>query len=300
MTTILLSPDDEHTATKRWNYLGAGLIFTAFIGPSLATLAGLGNAFSVGEDIARTLGSLLIIALIAWLVVRNRNDLSKARARAVVGILLCISVGNNIATAFKQEDQAKSFVKQALTFQAKHEEKFVDLARRFEDVTVNQYLTPEGLASSASVAAGKAALEQYRSLLQERNLLLQTYLAEASAFFGSLPAGQARTEAESVFGPNKEAAEQLYKMLDRAQSDHAAAIGAIFDWATANRGKIETRNGQLMFTTAQQQELQALANKLQAAEDEVSAAYEKAQAAQEAASQKSNRAQKEAADFLGK
>lgn len=301
MTTTPLSPADEHTLSKRWNYLGAGLIFIAFIGPSLATMAGLGNAFSVGTDIARTLGSFAFLALIAWLFVRKRTDLSKAKARAVVGLLLCITVGNNIANAFKQEDQAKSIVKQAMTFQAKHAEKFVDLGRRFDEVTVAQYLTLEGLTSTANVAAGKAALEQYRALLQERNLLLQTYLAEAVAFIGSLPAGEARTEAESVFGPNKEATEQLYKMLDRAQSDHAAAMGAIFDWATANSGKIEMRNGQLMFTTtAQQQELQSLANKLEAAENEVNVANEKAQAAQAAAMENNSRLQKEAAEILAK
>ena len=301
MTTVPLSPADEYTSTKRWNYLGAGLIFIAFIGPSLATMAGLGNAFSVGEDIARTLGSLAFLAFIAWLVVRKRNDLSKAKARAVVGLLLCITVGNNIATAYREKDQAKSFVREAMTFQAKHTEKFADLGRRFDEVTVAQYLTPEGLASSASVAAGKAALERYRSLLQERNLLLQTYLAEYVAFVGSLPAGQVRAGAESALGPNKEATEQLYKMLDRVQSDHAAAMGAIFDWAAANSGKIEMRKGQLMFTTtAQQQELQSLANKLQAAENEVNAASEKAQAAQAAAMEKSSRFQKEAAELLAK
>ena len=74
MSTVPLTPSDEYNSTKRWNYLGAGLIFIAFIGPSLATMAGLGNAFSVGEDIARTLGSLAFLALIAWLVVRKRND----------------------------------------------------------------------------------------------------------------------------------------------------------------------------------------------------------------------------------
>ena len=301
MSTVPLTPSDEYNSTKRWNYLGAGLIFIAFIGPSLATMAGLGNAFSVGEDIARTLGSLAFLALIAWLVVRKRNDLSKAKARSVVGLLLCITVGNNIANAAREKDQAKAFVKQAMTFQAQHTEKFSDLGRRFDEVTVAQYLTPEGLASSPSVAAGKAALERYRSILQERNLLLQTYLAEYVAFVGGLPAGQVRAGAESALGPNKEATEGLYKMLDRVQGEHAAAMGAVFDWAAANNRKIAMRNGQLMFTSvAQQQELQSLASRLQAAENEVAAAAQKAQAAQAAALEKNRRLQKEAAELLAK
>jgi hypothetical protein len=296
-----MTPKDEDASIKRWNYLGAGLIATAFIGPSLATLAGLGNAFSVGEDIARTLGSLAVLAFIAWLVVRKKSDPSKAKARVVVGLLLCITVGNNIANAAREKDLAKEFLQQALTFRAQYVEKFADLGRRFDEVTVAQYLTPEGLTSAASVAAGKAALERYRSLLQERNLLLRTYVAEYTSFVGALPAGQLRAGAESAIGPNKEATESLYKMLDRVQGEHAAAIAAIFDWATANDGKIALHKGQLVFASiAQQQELQALVNRLQAAENEVTIVTSKAQTAQEAALDKDKRLQKEAAEFLAK
>lgn len=301
MSTVPQSPDDEYTSTKCWSYIGTGLILLAFVGPSLAAIAGLGNAFSVGENIVRTLGSLAFLALIAWLVVRKKNDLSKARALAVVGLLLCFTVGYNIADAAKEKEQAKYFLRQAMSFRAKQTEKFTDLGRRFDEVTVAQYLTPEGLTSAASVAAGKAALERYRSLLQERNLLVQTYLAEYVAFVESIPAGEFKAGAESMVGPSKEATEQLYKMLYRVQSEHASAMGALFDWAAANNGKIEMRKGQLMFTSiAQQQELQALENKLQAAEKEVNAAFQKAQAAQAAAIEKHNRLQQEAAEFLAK
>ena len=190
MSDVLMSPESDRAATKRWNYIGAGLIALAFVGPSLATLAGLGNAFSVGEDIARTLGALAFFAFISWLIVRKRSDLAESKARTVVGVLLCITVGNNIASAAKEETLAKQFVKDALAFQAQHTARFEDLGRRFDQVTVNQYVTPEGLTSSANVAAGVAALERYRSLLQERNLLLQTYMAEYVAFVGKLPPGQ--------------------------------------------------------------------------------------------------------------
>ena len=188
-----------------------------------------------------------------------------------------------------------------MTFQARHTEKFASLGRRFDEVTVAQYLTPEGLTSSANVAAGKAALERYRSLLQERNLLLQTYLAEYVAFVGSLSTGQFRAGAESALGPNKEATESVYKMLDQVQGEHAAAMDAIFDWATANDGRIAIRNGQLMFSSvAQQQELQSLANRLQVAESEVTAAAQKVQTAQAATLEKNKRLQKEAAELLSK
>lgn len=98
-------------------------------------------------------------------------------------------------------------MKDAFAFQAQHTARFEDLGRRFDQVTVNQYVTPEGLTSAVNVAAGVAALERYRSLLQERNLLVQTHMAEYVAFVGKLPPGQARAGAESALGPNKEATE---------------------------------------------------------------------------------------------
>ena len=81
MSDVAVSPESERAATKRWNYIGAGLIALAFVGPSLATLAGLGNAFSVDEDIARTLGALAFAAFISWLIVRKKSDLAKSKAQ---------------------------------------------------------------------------------------------------------------------------------------------------------------------------------------------------------------------------
>lgn len=297
----LRAPIDELDLTKRWNYLGAGLIALAFIGPSLATLSGLGNAFSVGEDIARTFGSLAGLMLVAWLVARKMGDLAKAKARVVVGIVLCVVVGNNIAKMAKEEDVAHAFVREALVFQAQQQEIFEQFGKRFDEVTVTQYLTAEALASPAGVADGKAALENYRALLQERNLLLQTYLAESAALIARVPAGQARAGAESTYGPMREATEKLYKKVDRVESEHAAAIGAIFDWAAANNDKLGASNGELVFSSAKQQhELQTLVARLQTAENEAAAAAEEAQKMAAAELETKNRVNEEAAKFLAK
>ena len=297
----VMAPADELALTKRWNYLGIGLIVLAFIGPSLAMLAGLGSAFSVGEDIGRTFGSLAVLMFIAWLVTRKMGDRAKAKARVVVGIVLCVVVGNNIARMAKEEDVAKAFVREALAFQAQQMGKFENLGKRFEEVTVGQYMTAEALVSPAGVAAGKAALERFRSLLQERNLLLQTYLAESVALIASVPAGEARAAAESTAGPARAATEKLYKTLDRAQGEQAAAIGAIFDWAAANNGKLGASNGELVFSSVeQQQELQALVSRLQAAESDVAAAAEEAQKTEAAELEKQKRVNEDAAKFLAK
>lgn len=294
-------PAAEIAGAKRYTYLGAALIALAFVGPSLATLFGLGNAFSVGQDIARTLGSLALLALIAWLITRNRSGVAKAKARTVVGVLLCITVGNNIANAAKEEALAKQFVRDAIAFQTRHAAKFEDLGKRFEQVTVAQYLTPAGLTSPQNLLAGQAALERYRSLLAERNLLLQTYLAEYTAFVNTLPPGETRRGAESAIGPSKQATEDLYKLLDKTQTSHADAMGAIFSWAQTNAGKLGLRGEQLLFQTQQQQaELTTLAAKLQEAENTVNAAVSKAQAEMAKAATKREQSMKEAEALLSK
>jgi hypothetical protein len=291
----------ERVSAERYTYIGAGLIVLAFGGPALATMFGLGNAFSVGQDLARTLGSLAFLALIAWLVTRKRSDLAKAKARTVVGVLLCITVGNNIANSAKEVKVAKQFVRDAIAFQTKHASKFEDLGARFHKVTVAQYLTPAGLTSPQNILAGQAALERYRLLLAERNLLLQTYLAEYTAFVNTLPPGETRRGAESAIGPSKQATEDLYKLLDKTQSAQADAMGSIFTWAHANAGKLRLRGEQLLFQTQQQQsELTALAAKLQTAENAVNAAVGKANGDIARAAAKREQSMKEAETFLSR
>lgn len=281
-----------HTAVSRAD----GSLFDDWVVSQLENAEG-----SVGEEIPRTLGSLAGLMFVAWLVTRKKNDLAKAKARVVMGIVLCALAGNNIAGVAKEQDVAKAFVREALVFQAQQQEKFERLGARFEEVTVAQYLTAEALTSPAGVAAGKAALEKFRSLLQERNLLLQTYVAESVALIESVPSAEARAAAESTAGPQRVATERLYKMLDRTQGEQAAAIGAIFDWAAANSGDFGASNGQLVFSTVKQhQEFQALVTRLQTAENAVTAAAEEAQNAEAAALEKRARVNEEAAEFLAK
>jgi hypothetical protein len=296
-----MHPDNERALTKRLNYIGAGLIALAFIGPSIAALAGFGREFSVGEDIGRTLGSLVVLALLGWLVVGKKGDLAKAKATLVVGIVLCVVVGNNIARMSKEEDVAKAFVRDALALQAQQQEKFEHLGKRFEEVTFAQYMTADALVSQSSVAAGKAAVERFRSLLQERQFLLQTNLAESAALVAQLPEGEVRAGAESTLGPARAATEKLYKTLARTQSEQATAIGAIFDWAATNDGKLAVSNGELIFSSVEQrQELQALITRLQAAESQVAAASEEAQKMEAAELEKRARFNEEAAGFIAK
>lgn len=303
MTDTAISPAAAADASKRYNYIGTALIALAFVGPSLLRVSGIGgtqSAAAVGEDLGRTLGSLALLMLISWLITRSRSELAKAKGRLVVGILLCLVVGNNIANAAREEDQAKQFLRDAIAFQQKHSSKFADLGARFDKVNVVQYLTPAALTSKDGIAAGRAALEGYQSLLSERNLLLQTYLAEYERFLAAIPPGDMREGAIAGMGDNKENTERLYRLLDTTQSAHATSIRAVFDWAAANLGRVSVQNGQFMFQTqAQQSELQALAAKLEEAEKAVQSAVEVAQAEQAKAAAKNEQNMREAKKLLG-
>lgn len=292
MSSLPSPSDEEMASTKRWNYFGGGLIVIAVFGPRIATKAGLGD-FSADDDYLRTLISLALLSFIAWLVVRKQSELAKARANAVVGVLLCATVVSNIVHSAAEEELAREFHQQLLAFRAQHESRFVNLGRRFEEITVTQYLTPEGLASSANIAAGNVALERYRSLLQERELLLRTYFADCEAFIARSPEGKFKEVAETSLKKDKEVIGDIYKMLDRTEREHADAMATILDWATVNNGNLAVSNGQLLFATVEQQQiLQRLIKRLEAAEKQVETAAKQAQTALAAALEQKEQAQK--------
>lgn len=301
MSAVPMSADAERASARRYTFLGGALIALAFAGPALATPFGIGTAYSVGQDLVRTLSALVVAAFISWLITKNRSDLAKAKARVVVGVLLCVSVGTGIADSARDAQLAKQFYRDSISFSELHGAKFDALTKRFEQVNVMPYLTPEGLVSAPRIAAGQAVLERYRSLLAERNLLLQAYLSEYTAFVSALPSGQLRDGAEAGMAPARKATEDLYRILDTTQTAHANAMGAVFDWAQANLGKVSIKGEQMMFQTREQQaELVALGNKLQEAENTVNAAVEKAQGEKARAEAKRSASIKEMEALLGK
>lgn len=190
----LLTVSDESSA-KRLRLLGWGLIGAAFLLPFIALYAGLGSAFEVGADIARTMGSLLFLELVAWLVTRKKNALSKSRGTAIVGALLCIVVGNNIYQANRERQTAMGFVDDALRLQEKAGAKFVEFGGRFDKVDLTTVLTPETMTTAAGMARAKGTLAEYRALLAERRALLQTDLAEMDQFFAAVADGQMKQVA---------------------------------------------------------------------------------------------------------
>lgn len=290
---------DAETQAKRasrYTYIAAGLIALAFTAPFVMNW---GSPYRFGQTLGQILGALLFMVFISWLITRNRSDLAKAKGRLAVAVLLCLSTAGNSLTAKREEDIAKDFMRGAVEFQEKNSVKFIDLGKRFETVTVHQYTTAEAIASPQAMEAAQLALERYRLLLQERSLLLQTYLADWRAFVNNVPHGEARRSAEQAMGPKMEQTQTLYRNLDVAQRVHVEALGAVFTWAQAQAGKLGVRDGQLVFQSAkQQQELQALAAKLQTAEDAAEKVEKVTQAEQVKAGERHQDALKNAEQFL--
>jgi hypothetical protein len=130
--------------TTRLQLLGVGLIALAFIGPYLAAAVGIGEASAsqAGQDVARTLGSLLFLALIAWAATRGRSDATKASARVVVGLVLCIVVATNIARAASDTEAVKTYLLDAVQFRDAQTAKFTKLGERFDTIDLAMVLTP--------------------------------------------------------------------------------------------------------------------------------------------------------------
>lgn len=277
MSDVAAPSATESAGIKRYTYAGAALVTLAFAGPDLAAMFGLDNAHSVGLDFSGTLGSLAFFALIAWMVTRNRSSLAQAKARAVVGVMLCLTFIGSISSAIREEFLVKQFMRDTLSLPSRYD--FSDLFVRFEPLRYALYLSPDALTSPQRLLAGQAALERYRSFLAERNLLLQAYVAESTALVTALPAGEIRRRAESSF-PFRLSVQpeiEFNKRFITTQRSYADALGAVFTWAQANAGRVSVSGETMTFQTQRlQTELTTLTTRLQEAESAVRAVEEKA------------------------
>jgi hypothetical protein len=271
-------PIDAHDSqTRKYNVLGGGLITLAFVGPVLAAAFGIGTAATAGEQIGRNIGALLFLALVTWLATRAGSALSKAKARTVAGVILCVMAVWSSATGFLEQAQAKRIMKEGLALQARNLAKSEELDQRFNALTVDQYMTPSALASPASVDAGLATVQRYRALLAERKAFQEAIIADQEAFIASIPPGVMKRAAERSAASDVKESRELYALLDRTQSAHADAITEVLAWAKRNAGQLHVRGNQFVFTSqSQQASLLALATKLQDAEKEVEASSKKA------------------------
>ena len=294
---IVLSPDASKLARKLHGW-GYGLIIVAFVMPFLATLLGRSTAFQAGESLAQNLVALFVLALVAWLATRKRSDMAKAIARLLTGVLMCIFVGGTLAARANEEQIAKKQLQEMLAFAAKQTTQFGELALRFDKVDMNTVLSVENITSTSGLATAKATIAQFRALLAERRLLLQTYLASLDRYLNELPAGDFKAGAMSGIGASKAATIKLYSDLDRSQTAWVDAVSTVLDWCTRQAGKLFVQGGQLMFVSATQKaELSDLINKVGTAEAELNKVLA-ATAAAQVAEQEKTKANMRAAEKL--
>mgnify|MGYP000718118531 CR=1 FL=1 len=284
--SISLSPIAS-TLAHKVRSLGYALIAVAFALPFVAIPFGYSTAFQAGESLARNLFALFVLALIAWLTIKRRSDMTKALAQLLLGVLMCLFVGSNFAVAITEEQQAKQQLQQMLEFSEKHAASFNDLAARVDKVDLNSTLSSENITSPSGLATAKATVAQFRALLAERRLLLQTYLTELDRYLSELPPGNFKDGAMSGVAAERASTVKLYSDLDRSQTAWVEAISDVLDWSTGQSGKLFMKGSQLMFTSVRQKdELTALVNRASAVEDDLNKVLKATKVAQAAAQEK--------------
>lgn len=283
---IVLGPDASKLLRKldSWGY---ALIIGAFVIPFLATLFGRSTAYQAGESFAHNLMALFLLSLVAWLITRKRSDMTKAIARLATGVLMCLFVGGTLAVAANEEQEAKKQMQEMLAFTAKQTAQFNDLALRFDKVDMNAVLSVQNITSTSGLATAKATIAQFRALLAERRLLVQTYMTSLDRYLNELPAGNFKAGAMSSIGGSKAVTVKLYSDLDTSQTSWVDAMSAVLDWSTGQTGKLSAQGDQLMFTSATQKaELTSLINKVGLAEADLKNVLSATAAAQTAAQEK--------------
>lgn len=278
---------------------GTVLIVLGLAIPALATAFGKLTAFEAGNYTARAVGSLLFLALVAWLATRKLGTRAKANGRIVVGVVLCAVVLNNVYSVIQDTEQVKAYLVKAMEMQKAGAAKFQALNERFEKLPISSVLTPENVTTSAGRAAGKATVAQLRALVAERKSVFNTYLTDLQSVVDSLPSATAKRGAMAGMEETLEPTKKIYADLERVQSATADSIDAILNWCAAQGNTLQVRNKQLLFATAvQQAQMQALLAKLDEVAREESKVLAQVQASQVQAAQRLERSQAEVAEFL--
>lgn len=298
---LALTPADDK-ARRRLSSIGTALIVLAFVVPFGAVYLGSYTYFEAGADMGRTTGALLFLVFVSWLTTRTRSPMTQAKARFVVGLLLCLTVGTNIARAASAAEEVKRYVREAIEFRDQQMAKFAALGQRFEKVDLSTVLTPHGVATPAGIARSRATLAQYKALLAERDLLLQSYLTAYERFATErAPDGEARRGAVETFKEKSAETAALYQGLGQTQRALVTAMEKVLDWGEAQAGRIGIQNGQLMFSTReQQQELATLVAQVGEAERAMNATVAKATETQQRAQAQMADQNERAAEFLKK
>ncbi len=280
------------------NVIGWALVAIAFAFALISALR-IDNAFQAGQQVGRLVGSGLFIALIAWLITRNRSRGARANALIVSGVLLCLVAVGNLGTIASEKKIGQKFLRDAIALNEVHTQKFQVLNDRFTRVDMSNLLTPVTITSKAGIAAGREKVAQSKELVAARDALLHQNFEDIRKLVADLPDGATKTEAQATIGKKREETIRVFKELSKAQNVHLDLIVQILDWSEAQGSKLKNVGGQLQYTTMEQgNQLQALLDKLTAAEKVADKAFAAASRVEQKAEEKRVEGMKRAKELL--
>lgn len=269
----------EQAKTKKYKIAGGLLIALAFVVPLVVAALGIGSAYLAGRAFGNVAVSYVVLALLAWPFVGKRSALAKAKGRVMVAALLCLVSVANTFPSVHDDHVAKKYVPEALVLQARQSQRVAALSKRFEELNMTTYFEPQALVDKDKVAAAKASVEQFKTLLAQRSTLLQTHAAELQQFMNAMPPSDFREGVQQGIAKAQAETQGVYAALDKSQSTHAAAMLDFFDWVARNQGNLRVANGQLEVQPSQRGEFAELVEKLKssaaaaAREEERAAAF---------------------------
>ena len=238
-----------------------------------------------GDALARSLGQLLIPAVIAWGVTRKSTAQKKAQAVFIVGLLMLVT---NLVVSYnssRTDAAQREYLKTALIINAEGEAQLQALAAKFEAVNIAGALTMENFVYPDRRASAKATVAQYKALLFERKALIAERIAKGRQHLDSLPAGAGRERAEKSFKQGVADIKGIYDGMDAAQLAYVETVETLLTWADTQRIQLSSDGQPLFETQAALDKFRALLGQLTEREAAFNASVQLAQTKQAAMQQ---------------
>lgn len=235
-------------------FAGISLIVASFALPWLAHKFGHDGGLQTGQAEVGVFFTLLIATCVNWLFVRKKSLRVKAKSVAVVGAVVLLMVGSNFARAADGPGKPDvAFLQQARALQATHQRALEALGSKLLAANLSGALTPDGLTTATGVSSGKALVNTYRGLLDERKALLRKNHAEAEKILKSKVVQPAtKKDALAALESSKASMMKLNDELDLAQRHMADAMWNVLTWFEGQVGRVMVRDGKLVFFSKEQ------------------------------------------------
>lgn len=139
-------------------------------------------------------------------------------------------------------------MKMTAQMQAELAEKSAMLRNKFAVLDFSNSFTPASLTNTVMLDRSRDLVHRYEQAIQERRAVHDDYLANAERFFKTADVSEAeRIDALSGFLEAKQEGNRQFDVLEKAQLDTVDIFTRMLDFASARVGKMEVRNGKLLF-----------------------------------------------------